>query len=158
MRTNLKTLPPVKKAPKAKAPAIVSLDHIFLPTRSFEKSWAFWAGGAGGDVGAMWEGDGNQAGMVRLGGVNIVLSQEDESAAQPELGYPIEHGRPVLFFNTPDLDKLYHDLANRGVPILRGPKDTHWGKRAMTVKAGELVLAFVEDKSLAKKKTRSRKR
>ncbi len=155
-KTDLKTLPPQKKAKPSRAPVIVALDHVFLPTRRFERAWSFWADAAGGQVDAMWEGDGHQAGLVRLAGVNVVVSQEAESAAQTELGYPIEHGRPVLFFNTPDLDRLYHDLANRGVPILRGPLDTHWGRRAMTVKAGELVLAFVEDKSLGRKKGKSR--
>jgi len=131
-------------------PQIFELDHVFLPTRSFEKAWAFWAGAAAGEVGATWSGDGHQAGQVRIGGVNVVVSQEDQAAAETELGYPIEHGRPVLFFKTPNLDKLYKDLANGGAPILRGPLTTHWGKRAMTVKAGELVLAFVEDKSAGK--------
>ena len=147
MKTEIK---PQKPGAAAK-PQIFELDHIFLPTRSFEKAWDFWAGAAGGDVGAMWEGDGHQAGQVRVGGVNIVVTQEEQAAAETELGYPIEHGRPVLFFKTPDLDRLYRDLANRGAPILRGPLDTHWGKRAMTVAVGAMVLAFVEDKSLRKK-------
>jgi catechol 2,3-dioxygenase-like lactoylglutathione lyase family enzyme len=135
-----------RKTAKAKAPLIAGLDHVFLPVRSFEKSWQFWTEAAGGEIGAMWEGDGHQAGLVRVGGVNVVISQEEQTASQPELGYRIEHGRPVLFFATPDVDKLRRDLVKRGAQILRGPLTTHWGRRALTVRSGELVIAFVEDK------------
>jgi hypothetical protein len=73
----------------------------------------------------------------------------------PELGYRVQYGRPILHFATPNVDKLYHDLANRGVSILRGPLTTHWGKRVLTVRTGELVVAFVEVKT---KKTKGKKR
>lgn len=147
----------MKKKTKT-APQIPALDHVFLPTANFEKAWAFWTAAAGGEIGAMWEGDGHHAGMVKLGGVNVVVSQEAQSAAEPELGYPIHYGRPVLFFKTPNIDKLYRDLANGGASILRGPLTTHWGKRALSIRAGEAVIAFVEDKSAARKKPKSRER
>jgi uncharacterized glyoxalase superfamily protein PhnB len=142
-----------KKAPakKAKAPVIATLDHLYLPTRDFEKAWAFWAKAAGGEVAATWGESDHPAGQIKVGGVSIVVAQEDENAADAELGYKVEHGRPVLFFSTPNIDALYHDLANAGAPILRGPLTTHWGKRAMTVRAGELVLAFIENKALKKR-------
>ena len=136
-----------KKKAKGVAPLISGLDHVFLPTRGFEKAWKFWAGAAGGEVQATWGGGAHQAGLVRVAGVDVVVTQEDEVSEQEELGYPVEHGRPVLFFAAPDLDALQRALARAGLRALRGPLTTHWGRRAMTVKAGELTLAFVEKKS-----------
>jgi predicted enzyme related to lactoylglutathione lyase len=135
-----------KAATKTKAPAIAALDHVYLPTRDFEKAWEFWAKAAGGEVAATWGESDHPAGQVALGGVTFVVAQEDENAVDPELGYKVEHGRPVLFFSTPNLDALYRDLANAGAPILRGPLTTHWGRRALTTRAGELLLVFVEAK------------
>jgi|GEM_PF-6978854 len=140
-----------KTRAKTKAPVIAALDHVFLPTRNFEKSWAFWAKAAGGEVSATWGESDHPAGQVKLGGITFVVAQEDESPVDPELAYKVEHGRPVLFFSTPNLDALYRGLANGGAPILRGPLTTHWGRRAMTVRAGELILAFVEDKGRGRK-------
>ncbi|MDE2489744.1 MAG: VOC family protein [Elusimicrobia bacterium] len=141
-----------KKGAKGRRPLIAGLDHVFLPTARFEKAWEFWTGAAGAEAVAQWGGGSHQAGHVRFGGVDLVVTQEDEDAEQPELGYPIEHGRPVLFFATPDLDALRRALSGAGARVLRGPLTTHWGRRAMTVKAGELVLAFVEKKPKTKGK------
>ena len=141
------------KAPKA--PKIAGLDHLYIPTRDFEKAWAFWGEAAGGQVQATWGESGHQAGLVSLGGINVVVAQENETLEDPELGYRVQYGRPILHFATPNVDRLYRDLADRGVPVLRGPMTTHWGKRALTVRAGELVIAFVEVKP---KKTKGRKR
>jgi predicted enzyme related to lactoylglutathione lyase len=141
-----------RKAAKRRRPLIAGLDHVFVPTRSFEKAWKFWAGAAGGEVSATWGGGAHQAGLARVGGVDVVVTQEDEVSEQAELGHPVEHGRPVLFFATPDLDALHRALSGAGAIILRKPLTTHWGRRAMTVKAGELVLAFVEKKPKTKGK------
>jgi uncharacterized glyoxalase superfamily protein PhnB len=133
----------MKKVP---VPAIPALDHLYIPTRDFEKAWKFWSEVSGGDVTATWGESGHQAGQVTLGGLNIVIAQEDEALEDPELGYRVQYGRPILHFATPNVDKLYRDLANRGASILRGPKTTHWGKKVLTVRAGEAVVAFVEVK------------
>jgi predicted enzyme related to lactoylglutathione lyase len=146
----------LKMPARSKAPAIVALDHIYIPTRDFDKAWSFWAKAAGGDVSATWGVSDHPAGQLELGGIKLVVAQEDENAADPELGYKVEHGRPVLFFSTPNIEALYHALANAGAPILRGPLTTHWGKRAMSVRAGEMILAFVEDKGRGKKGKRKR--
>jgi hypothetical protein len=140
-----------KKA-KGVAALISGLDHLFLPTRDFAKAWEFWTGAAGAEVQAQWGGGAHQAGLATVGGLDVVVTQEDEVSEQEELGYPVEHGRPVLFLSTPDLDALHRALARAGAKILRAPLTTHWGRRAMTVKAGDLVLAFVEKKTQSKKK------
>lgn len=139
-------------AKKLPTPAIPSLDHLYIATRDFEKAWKFWSEASGGAVTATWGESGHQAGQVTLGGLNIVVAQEDEVYEDPELGYRIQYGRPILHFATPNVDKLYRDLANRGASILRGPLTTHWGKRVLTVRAGEAVIAFVEVKTKRGKK------
>jgi predicted enzyme related to lactoylglutathione lyase len=150
---------PTKSAPpKLRKPAIAALDHVYVPTRDFDKAWEFWAGAAGGEVSATWGESDHPAGQVRLGGVTFVVAQEDENASDPELGYKVEHGRPVLFFSTPNIDALYRDLANAGAPILRGPLATHWGRRALTSRAGELLLVFVEKKGKTSKTSKRSKR
>jgi hypothetical protein len=141
-------------AKKIPTPDVPALDHLYIPTKDFEKAWKFWGEASGGDVTATWGESGHQAGQVTLGGLNIVIAQEDEAYEDPELGYRVQYGRPILHFATPNVDKLYRDLANRGASILRGPLTTHWGKKVLTVRAGESVIAFVEVK--AKKKGKKR--
>jgi len=138
-----------KKIPK---PDIPALDHLYIPTRDFEKAWAFWSAAAGGTVVSQWGESDHQAGEVILGGLRVVVAQEDENLQDSELGYRVQHGRPILHYATPNLDKLYRDLANAGASILRGPMTTHWGKRVLTVKAGDAVVAFVEVKKTKKRK------
>lgn len=137
---------------KLPTPAIGPLDHLYIATRDFEKAWAFWGEASGAVVTSRWGESDHQAGEVTIGGQRIVIAQEDEVLEDPELGYRVQYGRPILHFATPNLDKLYRDLANRGASILRGPLTTHWGKRVMTVRAGEAVIAFVEVKKTKKRK------
>ena len=144
------------KSKKKHAPLISGLDHVFLPTRNFEKAWRFWTKAAGGEVKAAWGGGAHQAGLATVGGIDVVVTQEDEVSEEPELAYPVEHGRPVLFFSTPDLDALRRALTRAGAPVLRGPLTTHWGRRALTVKAGELTLAFVEGRPASRGRARKR--
>jgi uncharacterized glyoxalase superfamily protein PhnB len=146
-----------KDASKQKLPDVAGLDHIYIPTRDFEKAWAFWGEASGGEVKARWGESDHQAGLVSIGGADFVVAQENETLEDPELGYRVQYGRPILHFATPNVDKLYRDLANRGVSILRGPLTTHWGKRVLTIRAGEIVIAFVEVKG-AGKKTKGKKR
>ena len=137
---------------KTPRPNIPALDHLYIATRNFEKAWAFWGEASGGEVVSLWGESGHQAGEVLLGGLRVVIAQEDEVLEDPELGYRVQYGRPILHYATPNLDTLYRDLANRGASILRGPLMTHWGKRVMTVKAGDAVVAFVEVKKIKKRK------
>jgi hypothetical protein len=139
-----------------KLPPIAGLDHLYIPTRDFEKAWAFWGEASGGEVKAKWGESDHQAGLVSLGGIDVVVAQENEVLEDPELGYRVQYGRPILHFATPNVDKLYRELANKGVPILRGPLTTHWGKRVLTVRAGEMIIAFVESKAVSKKKGKKR--
>lgn len=146
-----------KKHAKSRKPLIAGLDHVFLPAGRFEKAWGFWTAIAGGEAVAQWGGGSHQAGHVRFGGVDVVVSQEDEDVEQEELGYPIEHGRPVLFFASPDLNALHRALSRAGARIVRKPLTTHWGRRAMTVRAGKMVLAFVEKKPRKTPKPKKRR-
>lgn len=137
---------------KIPVPDVPALDHLYIATRNFEKAWAFWGEASGAEVVSLWGESDHQAGEVILGGLRVVIAQEDEVLEDPELGYRVQYGRPILHYATPNLDKLYRDLANRGASILRGPLTTHWGKRVMTVKAGDAVVAFVEVKKTKKRK------
>ncbi|MDX6768064.1 MAG: hypothetical protein SF051_00915 [Elusimicrobiota bacterium] len=141
-----------KNAKTAKAPAVKGLEHLYLPTGKFEDAWRFWTEVAGGQGGETWgEGD-RKSGMVSFAGQSIVLGGDEERGEDEELGYPVRHGMATLYFSTPNIDKLYKDLANRGAQVLRGPLTTHWGAKVMTVKAGDAVVAFVENKKKAKGK------
>lgn len=136
---------------KTAAPVVKGLECLYLPTGKFEDAWKFWTEVAGGVPGETW-GDGEQkSGMISFAGQSLVLGSDAESKEDSELGYPVVHGQATLYFSTPDLQKLYHDLANRGASIVRGPLKTHWGAKVMTVKAGDAVVAFVEVKSSKKK-------
>ncbi|UPT74436.1 MAG: VOC family protein [Elusimicrobiota bacterium] len=134
-------------------PEIKGLEHLYIPTGKFEDAWRFWTDIAGGKPGETWGEGEARSGMIQLGGQSIVLGGDAERDEDPELGYPVRHGAATLYFSTPNLDKLYRDLANRGASILRGPLKTHWGAKVMTVKAGDAVIAFIE----TKKKTKKRK-
>lgn len=138
---------------KTAAPQIKGLECLYLPTGKFEDSWKFWTEIAGGKPGETWGEGGERSGIVELAGQSIVIGSGEERDEDAELGYPVRHGNATLYFSTPDLDKLYKDLANRGASILRGPLKTHWGAKVMTVKAGDAVIAFIE----TKKKTKKRK-
>ncbi len=136
----------------AAAPSISGLEHLYLPTGSFADAWRFWTEIAGGKGGETWGENGAKSGMVQLAGQSIVLGSDGETGEDRELGYPVKHGMATLYFSTPNISKLYKDLANRGASILRGPLLTHWGAKVMTVKAGDAVVAFVEVKKSKKRK------
>jgi predicted enzyme related to lactoylglutathione lyase len=140
------------KTPKKKTPEIKGLEHLYLPTGKFEDAWKFWTEVAGGKGGETWGEGPQKSGMIEFAGQSIVLGSDAETAEDAELGYPVVHGQATLYFSTPDLSKLYKDLANRGASIVRGPLKTHWGAKVMTVKAGDAVIAFVEVKSRKGKK------
>ena len=140
------------KKTKNASPKITALEHVYLPTGKFGEVWRFLGEIAGGKAGDTWTGDGGMSGHMGLGGVDFVVGSEEEKDEDQELGYPVKHGSPVLYFSTPNVDALYHALANRGASILRGPKKTHWGAKFLSVRAGEYTLAFVEKNSRAKKK------
>lgn len=136
----------MSKKTKPAAVGVSGLEHVLLATGKFEEAWTFWTTIAGGKAVEQWGEPGHRSGVVDFGGTMIVLGGDEETDNEPELGHPVKHGAATLFYGTPDLDKLYHALANRGAAILRGPLKTHWGAKVMTVKAGDAVVAFVEKK------------
>lgn len=141
------------KAPKTRpGPDVKGLEHLYLPTGQFEDAWHFWTHVAGGKAAGTW-GEGEQtSGMIHFAGQSLILGSGPETAEDGELGYPVKHGMATLYFSTPNIDKLYKDLANRGAKVLRGPLTTHWGAKVLTVKAGDAVVAFVENKKAKGKK------
>lgn len=141
----------MKKSEKKAAPQVKGLEHVFLPTGRFEDAWKFWTEIAGGKAGEVWGSGDEKSGMVTFAGQSLVLGGNAETDEDEELGYPVKHGMATLYFSTPDIKKLYKDLANRGAQVLRGPLTTHWGAKVMTVKAGDAVVAFVETKPKRKK-------
>ncbi len=140
------------KKTKTATPQVKGLEHLYLPTGKFEDAWHFWTTVAGGTGGETWGQGDQKSGMVSFAGQSIVLGSDGERDEDEELGYPVKHGLATLYFSTPDIQKLYKDLANRGAQVLRGPLTTHWGAKVMTVKAGDAVVAFVENKKKAKGK------
>ena len=134
-----------------KKPEVKGLEHLYIPTGKFEDAWNFWTEIAGGKPLETWGDGGHRSGIVSFAGQSIVIGGDDERAEDEELGYPVRHGAATLYFSTPNLNKLYKDLANRGASIVRGPLKTHWGAKVMTVKAGDAVIAFVETKSKKRK-------
>ena len=135
-----------------KKPEVKGLEHLYIPTGKFEDAWNFWTEIAGGRALETW-GDGeHSSGIVSFAGQSIVIGGDEERAEDGELGYPVRHGAATLYFSTPNIQKLYKELANRGASIVRGPLKTHWGAKVMTVKAGDAVVAFVETKPKIKKK------
>ena len=133
-----------KKA--ARKAAVPRLSSVLLPTGRFEEAWTFWTEIAGGKAVETWGENDKRAGTVRFAGTDIVVAGSEQADEDRELGYPVKHGMATLYFQTPDLDALYHALANRGAKILRGPIKTHWGAKVMTVRAGDAVVAFIESK------------
>jgi uncharacterized glyoxalase superfamily protein PhnB len=140
------------KKKSTSTPQIKGLDCLYLPTGKFEDAWRFWTEIAGGKAGKTWGEGEARSGLVQLGGQDIILGGDAETSEDQELGYPVRHGAATLYFSTPNLDKLYKDLANRGASILRGPLKTSWGSKVMTVKAGDAVIAFIETKKKSKGK------
>jgi hypothetical protein len=134
------------KTKKAAAAPLGRLAYAYVPTARFADAWTFLTEIAGGKAKGTWGNDQDKSGSVELAGTEIILGSEPATEENQELGYPVRHGSATLFFATPDLDKTYHALANRGAKVLRGPLKTHWGQKVMTVKAGDLVVAFVETK------------
>lgn len=141
-----------KKIKTAKAPQVKGLEHLYLPTGRFDEAWRFWTEVAGGKAVETWGEGERKSGVVSFAGQSIVLGGEEEREEDEELGYPVRHGAATLYFSTNDISKLYKDLANRGAKVLRGPLKTHWGAKVMTVKAGDAVVAFVENKKAKGKK------
>ena len=142
----------MKKTKKNTTPVIKGLEHVYLPTGKFADAWNFWTEIAGGKAQGTWGDDATKSGMVQFAGQNIIIGGDAETDEDRELGYPVKHGMATLYFSTPDIQKLYKSLANRGASILRGPLKTHWGAKVMTVKAGDAVVAFVEVKKSKKRK------
>ena len=137
-------------AKKVKKATVARLEQVFLPTGNFEEAWTFWTEIAAGKPKGTWGEHGRRSGSIDLAGTELLIVSKEEADEDRELGYPVKHGMATLYFSTPDLDALYHALANRGARVLRGPVKTASGAKVMTVKAGDAVVAFVESKKRKK--------
>ena len=88
--------------------AVSKLDHLYLETRSFDETVAFWER-LGFTLASTWGQDGHRAGRLESGDAYIVLAESET---------------PVLnvHFGVEELEKL------------GTPETTHWGARLIRVK------------------------
>ena len=119
----------MKKPARKESPKVGRIELIFVPTARLEQSLRFWTDALGGRVVKQWGGPERRSVLVEHNGAWIVLGEGPETDEQPELGIRIRHGAPVLHYATPDIQKLYRALANRGAAIVRGPLKTDWAPR-----------------------------
>lgn len=144
-RAAKRTKPIRGKPRKSGAGAGFDLDHLFLATRDFERTWKFWTQVVGLKGISRW-GSPEYAGSIALGGGSIVIAQGEEGFYD-ELGYTSEVGKPQIYLRTHDVDALYRQMVARGANIVRSPLTTHFGLRCFSVEGPDgMVVVFVESK------------
>jgi catechol 2,3-dioxygenase-like lactoylglutathione lyase family enzyme len=99
---------------------IVHMNSLYIETRSFDKSQAFWEA-LGFRLAAEWSDEGHKAGRLEAGPCTIILV-EDES---PEV---------TVHFRIDDADSYVQRVAARSAVRVETPLErTHWGTRWMRV-------------------------
>jgi catechol 2,3-dioxygenase-like lactoylglutathione lyase family enzyme len=100
---------------------IRAIDHLYLETRSFERTVAFWEG-LGFRLVGQWGSDGHRAGRLEASDAVIVLAESDS---------PVQ----TTHFRLADADAYARWLAEQdGVAIEAPLQDTHWGTRWIRVR------------------------
>jgi hypothetical protein len=134
-----------KAAKKAAAKAeLRGLDHVYVPTASFDASWKFWSEVVGLEAGETWGEGEHRGGVLSLGKSGVVVAQE-QPGTKAEMGYLIEPGRPQVFVRVKSLDVIFEGMRSRGAVVVSEPHTTHWGPRGFSVQAPDgLVVSFVE--------------
>ena len=101
--------------------AIRAIDHLYLETRAFEQTVAFWER-LGFRLVAQWESGGHRAGRLEAGAAAIVIA---ESAT------PVQ----TVHFRLADADAYAERLARQdGVTVETPLGGTHWGTRWIRVR------------------------
>ena len=99
----------------------LKLDHLYIETRHFEKTLAFWKA-LGFETARVWGDDGHRA---------CRLVCEESSLVLAESTVPVG---PVVHFRVPEVDGLNRELAKHEAVTVRTPlEDTHWGTRWIRV-------------------------
>ena len=99
---------------------IRAIDHLYLETRSFEATVAFWER-LGFRLAAQWGSDGHRAGRLESGEAFIVLAESSE---------PVQ----TVHFRLAEADAFARRLADQsGVTVQTPLEATHWGTRWIRV-------------------------
>jgi catechol 2,3-dioxygenase-like lactoylglutathione lyase family enzyme len=109
-------------------------DHVYLETRDWEASCAFWLG-LGFRVAEEWGSDGHRAARLASKDASIVLAE-----AKPG-------DRPAVFDVLFKVDSFDGFDPRSGVEVVSGPTATHRGTRMRRVKDPEGRVYSLEDES-----------
>jgi catechol 2,3-dioxygenase-like lactoylglutathione lyase family enzyme len=106
--------------------AVHGIDHLFIETRDFDGSVAFWQT-LGFRLVERWGEGGYQAGMLRSDGAVIVLAPPRQADAPAQV---------TVHFRITDADAAARLLLDGGdgAAIETPPEDTHWGTRWLRVR------------------------
>ncbi len=100
--------------------AVQAIDHLYLETRSFETTVAFWER-LGFRLAGQWGSDGHRAGRLESGEAVIVLAESST---------PVQ----TVHFRLADADAFAQRLAaQEGVSVQTPLEATHWGTRWIRV-------------------------
>jgi catechol 2,3-dioxygenase-like lactoylglutathione lyase family enzyme len=115
--------------------SVTSLDHIYLETRSFERSLSFWRA-LGFSVAEEWDGDGHRACRLVSGSASVVLAETDPA------GHP---QRATVHFAVEDTETLAGRLDRaEEAQVVTPLESTHWGTRWIRVRDPEGNLYCLE--------------
>ena len=108
--------------------------HLFIATRDFDASLAFYRDVLGWTVTGTWGGRGKERGAILSGGgVKVVIAEKADDFAHPSLHLDIH-----------DIDKRYAELP-KGAHVVHEPEATQWGTRWFVVKDPDGNLIAFED-------------
>jgi catechol 2,3-dioxygenase-like lactoylglutathione lyase family enzyme len=108
---------------------VQGIDHLFIETRDFERSVAFWQT-LGFRLVEQWGEGGYKAGLLRSEMAVVVLAPPRADSAPAEV---------TVHFRVADADATARQLAESGASdaIETPPEDTHWGTRWLRVRDPE---------------------
>jgi catechol 2,3-dioxygenase-like lactoylglutathione lyase family enzyme len=113
---------------------VEGIDQIFIAPKDWEKSLQFWRDGLGLEVAHDWSTGDYHGATLHCGEARITLA-DPEPERDEEAGFPILQGRPYVYLKVKGLDAMVEDLRERGIEVISGPLDAHWGPRQATVRA-----------------------
>ena len=99
---------------------IFSIDHIYVETRSFPESLAFWQG-LGFDLVEEWGEGVHRAARLQAGEAAVVLATGESTI-------------PAVFFGVSGINHLANDITGGDTVTVRQPlESTHWGTQWIRV-------------------------
>jgi len=116
--------------------SVSHLDHLYLETRHFDRSLAFWEA-LGFAVAERWGESGHRACLLRSGRAEVVVA-EVAPGAGPQ--------RPTAHFGLRDADATSARLAaDDRVAVIAPLEPTHWGTRWIRVEDPDGNLFCLEE-------------